>query len=121
VVGVNVGFQRVLEPQAVLAQQAHVALRLLDHRIDDHCVVAGIVRDEIAQRGRRWVEKLLEKHLPSNSRPSSASDRGTGELRGGACDPGFVEPFDEKLPAAIIMQIVLGGRAQVRRIVMRVQ
>jgi len=117
VVGVHVCFQGVFEPQAVLAQQTHVALDLFDHGVDEDRFVAGVVRDEVGQRGRRRIEKLLEEH--GFRRP--LSKRGAGQLRGGACHSWLADLLNGKPPPAIIMQIVLAGRVQVRRIVMSVQ
>ncbi len=51
VIGVHVGLERVLEREAVLAQQAHVALDLLGDRIDQHGLVARVVGDEIGESG----------------------------------------------------------------------
>jgi len=62
VVGVHVGFERVLESEAVLAQEAHVALDLLDDRIDQHRLVASVVGDEIRESGRGRIEELFEEH-----------------------------------------------------------
>jgi hypothetical protein len=76
VVGVHVGLERVLEREAVFAQQARVAPDLLGDRIDQHRLVACVVGDEIRESGRCRVEKLFEEHCIlciSMGRPAQAA------------------------------------------------
>ena len=93
VVGVHMGFERVLESEAVLAQEAHVALDLLGDRIDQHCLVVRVVGDEIRECGRCRVEELFEEHgiLPCSD-ASARSRLGFQQLPGGALHPDRVEP-----------------------------
>jgi hypothetical protein len=47
VVGVHVGLQRIFETEADLPQELHVALDLLDYRVDEHRLMTGVVSDQI--------------------------------------------------------------------------
>lgn len=62
VVGVDVGLQRVQEPQAELANERCVAHVLLVHRVDEHRLTACFVGEQISVRRGAEVEELPEEH-----------------------------------------------------------
>jgi hypothetical protein len=61
-VGVDMGFDRIFEPEAELANNAEVALNRLDHRVDQRRFAALFAADEIGVGRRLRLEQLAEQH-----------------------------------------------------------
>jgi hypothetical protein len=62
VVGVDVGLERVEEPEAELVDQCGVARDLLEDAVDEDRLARGLVGEEIRPRRRLRVEELTEEH-----------------------------------------------------------
>ena len=62
VVGMQMGVDRLHQPQVELAQQLAVAVGLLQHGVEDQRLAAGAARQQVAVGARNAVEKLPKDH-----------------------------------------------------------
>ncbi len=81
VIGVHVRFQRPLQVQAMFAQQLQIAAELLEHRIDQHRFMRGVVRQQIAVRAGFRIEQLTKRHLTAFDTQRVATARGGQNCR----------------------------------------
>ena len=61
-IGVQMGVDRLHQPQIEFAQQLAVAVGLLQHGIEDQRLAAGAARQQVAVGARNAVEKLTKDH-----------------------------------------------------------
>ena len=62
VIGVQMGVDRLHQPQIELAQQLAVAVGLLQHGIEDQRLAAGAARQQVAVGAGNAVEELTKDH-----------------------------------------------------------
>jgi len=62
-VGMDMGFERVGEPQAELGDQCRIAPHLLEHRVDQHRRACAAVAQEVGVgRGLRIEQLTKDQH-----------------------------------------------------------
>ena len=62
VVGVQMGVDRLHQPQIQFAQQLAVAVGLFQHGVEDQRLAAGAARQQVAVGARNAVEELTKNH-----------------------------------------------------------
>jgi hypothetical protein len=65
-IGMNVRIDYILQPQATLAQQSPVRLRL-NRRVDDRCLVRAARGNDVGGASTVFVQELLKIHKDNSS------------------------------------------------------
>jgi hypothetical protein len=63
VVGMHVRLEHVAQLESELAHEPHVALHLLEHGVDEQCLVGGVVREQVRVGRGLAVEQLTQQHV----------------------------------------------------------